>query len=563
MSEATAVDRATPTLGGTRTRLDAWTWVTVGIAVLVAVPVAAVVYLAFRPEENIWPHLASTVLPGYLRNTLALLAGVGLAVLLTGVSSAWLVTMCRVPGRRLFEWLLLLPMAVPAYVIAYVYTDLLEYAGPVQGALRALFGWHSAAEYWFPSVRSLGGAIMLMGLVLYPYVYLLARTAFLEQSMSTLEAARVLGRGPWRTFFTVALPIARPAIAIGLALALMETLNDFGTVDYFAVRTLTAGIYDVWLGMNNLGGAAQIASVMLLFVVALIGLERFGRRRKRFHQSADRLQQLPEYPLNGWRKVAAVTVCAVPVVAGFVIPAAVLLVHAVRNFEQSFGPAFRGYVLNSLMVSSLAAGGALVLALTVAYGKRLRGGRGATAVATEVASLGYAVPGAVLAIGVIVPSAALDNAVDAFMRAHFGISTGLLLSGTIVVVVAAYLVRFMAVAVGAVESSLVKVTPSMDMAARSLGHTPLQTLARFHLPLIRGGMLTAVLLVFVDCMKELPATLILRPFNFDTLATHVYQFASDELIERASLGALMIVLAGLLPVILLSRTLSATRADRV
>lgn len=556
-----AVNSTSPLLiNGRRRWLEPWALTAIVIAILAAIPVISVITIALAPRENIWPHLAATVLPIYLWNTIILLVGVGIAVLVTGVSAAWLVTLCRFPGKRWFEWLLLLPMAVPAYVIAYVYTDLLEYAGPVQSALRSVFGWQSAADYWFPSIRSMGGAILLMGVVLYPYVYLMARAAFLEQSVNTWEASRVLGHGPWRTFFKVSLPIARPSIAIGLALALVETLNDYGTVDFFAVRTLTTGIYDVWLKMNNVGGAAQIASVMLSFVILLIALERIGRRNKRFYQTgSSRYKQLPEFSLYGWRLWAALTVCAVPVIVGFVLPALLLMRYAIHYFHESWTTEFQTYALNSLFVSSLAAGCALTLALLAAYARRLRGGGGATALSTNIASLGYAVPGAVLAIGVIVPFAAADNAVDAFMREYIGVSTGLILSGTVFALVFAYVVRFMAVAVGAVDSSLDKITPSMDMAARSLGYTPGKTLWRFHLPLIRGGMLTAVLLVFVDCMKELPATLILRPFNFDTLATHVYQFASDELIEQAALGSLLIVLCGLLPVALLSRTISDSR----
>ncbi len=528
------------------------------VAALVVLPVAAVVALAFNPTENIWPHLVETVLGHYLFNTAVLMIGVGLSVFLTGVSTAWLVTMCRFPGRRYFEWMLLLPLAMPAYVIAYMYTDLLEYAGPVQGLLRDWFGWQSGREYWFPEIRSLGGAIMLMGLVLYPYVFLLARAAFLEQSAAMLEASRILGRGPWRTFFKVSLPVARPSIAVGVALALMETLNDFGTVDYFAVRTLTAGIYDTWLGMGNLGGAAQIASLMLLFVMVLIGVERFGRRNISYYQQSRQLQPLPAYRLRGVRSWIAAALCALPVVAGFLVPMAVMANYSVIYFDESWTPDFRRFAFNSFMLASVASAAALAIALLIAYARRLHP-VGVTALASRVAALGYAVPGAVLAIGVIVPFAAFDNAVDALMRDWFGLSTGLLLSGTVFALVFAYVVRFLAVAIGQVESSLGKVSPSMDMAARTLGYRPIEVLLRNHLVLIRGGMLTAMLVVFVDCMKELPATLILRPFNFETLATNVYQYASDEMIGEAALGSLTIVLVGLLPVVMLSRTISASR----
>jgi iron(III) transport system permease protein len=535
-----------------------WLFSAVLVAALVVMPVLAVLLLAFNPTENIWPHLVDTVLGHYVFNTVVLLIGVGVSVFLTGVSTAWLVTMCRFPGRRYFEWLLLLPLAMPAYVIAHMYTDLLEFAGPLQSMLREIFDWQTRRDYWFPEVRSLGGAIMLMGLVLYPYVFLLARSAFLEQSVAMLEAGRILGRGPWRTFITISLPVARPSIAVGVALALMETLNDFGTVDYFAVQTLTAGIYDTWLGMGNLGGAAQIASLMLLFVMVLIGIERFGRRHRAYYQQSRQLQPLPGYRLSGARMWMAVMVCSLPVVAGFLVPVALLIRYSFIYFDVSWTPEFREFARNSFMLSAVAAFFALGVALLIAYAGRLHR-RGITTIAARVAGLGYAVPGAVLAIGVIVPFAAFDNFVDSLAREWFGFSTGLLLSGTIFAMVFAYVVRFLAVAIGQVESSLEKVSPSMDMAARTLGYRPVEILFRHHLPLIKGGMLSAALIVFVDCMKELPATLILRPFNFDTLATNVYEFASEELIGESALGSLTIVLVGLLPVILLSRTISASR----
>ncbi len=535
-----------------------WFWGALAVALAVAMPVASVLWLALYPEENIWPHLAATVLPGYVHTTLALMTGVALGTLVLGVATAWLVTLCRFPGRRWFEWLLLLPFAVPAYVIAYVYTDLLEYAGPVQSGLRALFGWSGATQYWFPPIRSLGGAMAMMTLVMYPYVYLLSRAAFLEQSPSLLELGRSLGLGPWASFFRVSLPIARPAIAVGLSLVLMETLNDYGTVNYFAVRTLTAGIYDTWLGMGNLGGAAQIAGVMLTFVVLLVTLERLGRRRQRHFQTARRYQALPGYRLTGWRAGLAFVACLLPVLAGFVVPALVLGRYALARWESSWTPDFQGYALNSLLTSGAAALLAVLVGVLLAYSRRLHGGRLLQGM-VRFSGLGYAMPGAVLAIGVIIPFAALDNSVDALMRQFFGVSTGLLLSGTVFAIVFAYLVRFLTVSLGAVESSLGKITPSMDMAARSLGHGPWSILLKVHLPLIRGGLLTGALVVFVDCMKELPATLILRPFNFDTLATYVYQYASDELLEQCALAALMIVVAGLAPVLLLSRTIARGR----
>ena len=538
--------------------LDRLTLCALLVAALVALPLATVLWLALFPEENIWGHLSETVLPGYVFTSLSLMFGVGLGTLCIGVSCAWLVTMCRFPGRAIFEWALLLPFAVPAYLIAYVYTDLLEFAGPVQSALRDWFGWKTTQDYWFPSIRSIGGAMSMMSLVLYPYVYLLARAAFVEQSPHMLEASRTLGHSSWSSFYKISLPLARPAIAVGLALVLMETLNDYGTVDYFAVRTLTAGIYDVWLGMGNLGGGAQIASVMLAFIAVLIVMERTGRSRQRQFQSGDRYRPLTPYRLRGQRAALAVVVCGVPVLLGFVVPITVLLDYAYRYFDDSWNEQLREYALNSIALSATAAVLAVSIGVLLAYAKRLHSGRLLLA-AVRFSSLGYAMPGAVLALGVIIPLAAFDNAIDQILRDTFGVSSGLLLSGTAFAIVLGYLVRFLAVAVGAVETSLSKVTMNMDMASRSLGHTPMSTLGRVHLPLIRAGLLTGALVVFVDCMKELPATLILRPFNFDTLATHVYQYASDELLEQSALASLLIVLAGLIPVIALSYTISRAR----
>lgn len=543
--------------GSGRARFDVWTAGTLLIAALALLPVLAIIWLAFFPEENIWPHLLSTSLPGYIKHTLILMSGVGVSVFLTGVSTAWLVTHYEFPGRRQFEWMLLLPLAIPAYVIAYMYTDLLEFAGPIQQSLRGVFGWELARDYWFPNVRSMGGGVLLMGLVLYPYVYLLARAAFLEQSPNLFEASRLLGHGPFRAFLKVSLPIARPAIVVGVALALMETLNDFGTVDFFAIRTLTAGLYDVWLGMGNLGGAAQIATTMLTFVILLLSLEYFGRRRQRFYQSAQRFGQKTRLKLAGGKGWWLTLFCAIPVTAGFIIPMLLLLKLAIQYFDVSWTPDFRRYALNSLFLSATAALIAISIALVIAYTRRLHRDSKKLMIASRLASLGYAVPGAVLAVGVIIPFAAFDNAFDALMRSWFGFSSGLLLSGTVFAVIFAYVVRFLAVSIGSIESSMAKISESMDMAARTLGYSAGQVLTRFHLPLIKGGLLTAGMVVFVDAMKELPATLILRPFNFETLATYVYQFASDEQIGESALGALFIVLVGLLPVIFLSRTIAS------
>src|SRR5690554_1021608 len=538
-----------------------WRWLSSAtlITAIVAIPVLTVIFLAFFPDENIWPHLMSTTLPRYVKTTLKLMAGVGGITLIIGLASAWAVTMCEFPGRKFFEWATLLPFAVPAYVIAYVYTSLLDYAGPVQGGLRSIMGWQDASDYWFPEIRSLWGATLMLGLVLYPYVYLLARAAFLEQSPSLFAVSRSLGHSALSTFFRVVLPIARPAVAVGLSLVLMEALNDFGTVDYFAVQTLTAGLFDTWMNLGNLGGASQIAMIMLTFVVILVTLERYSRRRQKQDSGRDSRAPIQRFVMSRPRQWICVGVCAAPILLGFVVPAVVLGHYAVIYFEQSWTAAFLKNATNSLTLSSAAALTTLVIGLILAYSRRLHDTRPMRTL-MRLSSLGYAMPGAVLAVGVIVPMAAFDNQVDTWMRDWFGVSTGLLLSGTAFALVFAYTVRFLAVSAGSLESGLQKITPSMDMAARSLGRSTTATLLQVHLPMLRGTMLTAALVVFVDCMKELPATLILRPFNFDTLATHVYQYASDEMLGISALPALIIVVAGIVPIILMSRSIGSARA---
>lgn len=526
---------------------------------IVALPVLSVLILALFPEENIWPHLLDTTLPRYLVTTLQLMAGVAFITLVIGLATAWAVTMCDFPGRKFFEWAMLLPFAVPAYVIAYVYTSLLDYAGPVQTAMRDWFGWRNAADYWFPEIRSLEGATLMIGLVLYPYVYLLARAAFLEQSPSLFAVSRSLGHSAISTFFRVVLPIARPAVAVGLSLVLMETLNDFGTVDFFAVQTLTAGLFDTWMNLGNLGGAAQIATTMLAFVVILVTLERYSRRKQQQFAARDNREPIRRFSLSRPRQWVCVAVCAVPVIFGFLLPAATLGHYAWEYFDESWNPDFVRNTLNSLFLSGTAALTTLIIGVTLAYSRRLHDTRGMR-VMMRLSSLGYAMPGAVLAVGVIVPLAGFDNWVDGILRESFGVSSGLLLSGSAFALVFAYTVRFLAVSAGSVESALQKITPNMDMASRSLGHSPGNTLLKVHLPMLRGTLITAALVVFVDCMKELPATLILRPFNFETLATYVYQFASDEKLAHSALPALIIVLAGIIPIILMSKSISDTRA---
>ena len=528
------------------------------IGTLVAIPVCSVLFTALGPSDGIWSHLVSTVLWVYAGNTLWLMLGVGIGTIVIGTSTAWLVTMYRFPGRRILSWALLLPLAVPSYILAFVITDQLEYAGNVQGALRGVFGWTSARDYWFPEIRSLGGATIVLSLVLYPYVYLLARASFLEQSFGLFETSRTLGRGPVTSFFTVAIPLARPAIAVGVALALMETLNEFGTIDYFAVPTLTAGIFDVWLNMDSTAGAAQLASVLVAFTLVLVIIERASRRSRRYHDTTTRVQALPEYPLSTARGAAALLWCATPVALGFVLPACVLGGYAMDFYPITLEADYLDYAWNSMMLAVWAAVIAALAGIVLAYGVRLSPRRAMRGLA-EFATIGYAIPGAVLAVGIMVPLGKFDNAIDAMSRAAFGLPLGLLISGTAAGLVIGYVVRFLALGYRTVDSGLSRITPSIEGAARTLGATPTRALVRVHVPLVRPSVIAAALLVFVDTMKELPLTLILRPFNFDTLATFVYQYASDELLEECALGALTIVAAGVVPVILMSRTITRSR----
>lgn len=525
------------------------------IGILTAAPIASVWLNLFAGGTgDTWAHLASTVLTEYVANTLVLCLGVGGGVILVGVSTAWLVTMHAFPGRRFFEWALVLPLAVPAYVMAYAYTDLLQFVGPVQSWLRESFGWRKG-DYWFPDVRSAGGAVAMFSLVLYPYVYLLARTAFLERAGGMLEVGRSLGLSAWASFFRISLPLARPAVAAGTALALMETLADYGTVAYFAVPTFTTGIYRAWFSLGDRIAAAQLSAALLGFVVLVLAAERASRGRARFHNTTGRNRPQPGQALSGAAALAAMLACALPLLLGFLLPAGVLLRLALGDGDAQFGSRFFQLAGNSFSLAALTALLAVGLAVLLAYSARLSGAGWSRAL-NRLVGLGYAVPGSVIAVGVLIPVTRLDNWLAAAIASWTGTSPGLLLTGGIAALVYAYLARFLAIALQTVEASLAKVTPSMDDAARSLGLGQGQTLRRVHLPLLRGSLLTAGLLVFVDVMKELPATLVMRPFNFDTLATQAYTLAADERLAEASTAALAIVVVGILPLIAVSRQIA-------
>ncbi len=531
-----------------------WQIASLAIAMLVLLPLAAIVWIALTPTGEVWGHLLTTVLPGSLQTTVLLMLGVGLTTGITGVATAWLVTMCNFPGRKVLDWALLVPLAVPTYIVAFAYVEVLDYTGPVQSLIRTLFGFKTSRDYWFPEIRSLGGAIFVMGAVLYPYVYLTTRASFLIQSASTLDVSRTLGASPYGLFFRVALPLARPAIVIGISLALMECLNDIGAVTFFGVKTLTFSVYDTWLHRSSLGGAAQLALAMLVMVFLLLWLERFGRRKQRFDSGGGSKHRPPtRFELGRWQAALALLLCLTPVFVGFVVPGLLLADLASRRLEGFWDSGFLDAVWNSLSLAAIAALITVLISVALAYALRLNP-RGPLKFAVRLASIGYAIPGTVLAIGILVPLAGFDNFLDARMEAWFGINTGLLLLGSGTGLVFAYVVRFLAVSYGQVEGGFGRITPHLDMAARTLGRNSGQTLTQIHLPILKPVLLSAALLSFVDCMKELPATVLLRPFNFETLATTVFEAASREAFGEAALPSLAIVLVGLIPVIYLARS---------
>jgi iron(III) transport system permease protein len=521
-------------------------WIAAALCVL---PMLAVAFAAAGGGTDVVSRLAESVLPRYAWTTALLVLIVGVSTAIIGTSTAWLVTATRFPGRRILEIALALPLTYPAYVLAYAYTDLLDHPGWVQATLRDLMGW-GPRDYWFPEIRSLGGAAAMLTFVLYPYVYLLARAAFLRQSATAYIAARTLGQGPWGAFFRVSVPIARPAIAGGVLLALMETLADYGTVAYFGVQTFATGIYVSWFGLFDRAAAAQLALCLLVVALILATLERRTRENQRHHDAGRRFERMEPVTLRGRAAAGAIVVCGLPVFFGFLLPTGILISLAWGSGQLLFTPRYLAFLQHSVTLAAIAAVLTVGAAIALGFNLRLRPTRGAQT-AMRIAGVGYAVPGGVIAIGLLFPFATFDNTLDAFMRETFGIRTGLLITGSIWLMIAAYMVRFMAVALNTYESGLATVNPNMDAVARTLGKSPTGMLRGVHLPILRPSILTALLIVFVDVMKELPATLILRPFNYDTLAVQAHRLASDERLREAAVPSLVIGAVGLLPVALL------------
>ncbi|MDQ2066760.1 iron ABC transporter permease [Xinfangfangia sp. CPCC 101601] len=535
-----------------RLPLDGWSLGALLIAALVLAPVISVLWIALHPTENIWPHLMQTVLPRYLRTTVLLMLGVAVLTASIGAGAAWIVSVYEFPGRRAVSMALAFPLAIPAYVGAYALVDVLDYAGPLQSSLRSWFGWASARDYWFPQTRSLWGATLVLSAALYPYVYILARAAFAEQSGATYEVARALGQGPWGVFRRVGLPLARPAIAAGVALALMETVADYGTVHHFGVQTLTTGIFTTWLDGGNAGGAAQLSGVVLALILVLVALERVSRRGARFHAGARAHRPVERHALRGGRAALALAACLAPVMAGFVLPVAVMLWHAAAAPAQWLAPGLLKALGNTLAVAGGAAFATVAAAIFLVYGVRLAG-RGLAKWVLPVTMLGYATPGAVLAVGLLFPLAALDHRLADAVLALTGFDPGLMITGTGFALGLAYMVRFFGIAQGAVDGAFGRVSPSLPLAARTLGRSAGGALRAVYMPLMRRSVLVALLVVFVDCVKELPATLLLRPFNYNTLATRVFELASLERLSEAAPAALLVMAVGLVAVAVVAK----------
>ncbi|MGF1766593.1 iron ABC transporter permease [Enterovibrio makurazakiensis] len=529
------------------------------LSLLLVLPILAIFYTAVGESDDVFGHLMSTVMGTYTLNTILLVVGTVFLSLLMGIPSAWLMANYSIPGDRWLQWALVLPLAMPGYIVGYIYTDWFDYAGPIQLFLRDITGWTSAAQYWFPDLRTLPGACFVLALVLHPYIYLLARAAFMEQSLTLTQSARLMGCSPLQSFLRVSLPLARPAIAVGASLVAMETLGDFGTVNYFAVSTLTTAVYDTWLGYSNLNAAAKISAIMLVVIFLLISSERYSRRKQKLFSQNVSADKIAKAPLLGKYKVLASIWCWGIVAIAFLAPLGQLLIYAWDYHSSSSIEDFIQYSFNSLYVSSIAAVVALIIALLVNFYRRFSA-TPASNVPMRMSSLGYAVPGTVLAIGVLISLTSVDHAINDFAKVMDWGRPGLLFSGTMFALLTAFVVRFSAVAIGSVESSLAKVSPSLDMAARTMGCNAKSIIKRVQLPLIRRGCLIAMLLVFIESMKELNAALLLRPFNFETLATYVFNYASDEHLEYAALPAILLVVVGLIPLIMINRSLEQSHS---
>ncbi len=535
-----------------------WLVCTLLLALLLSIPVISVLSSMLLPTSEVWQHLKSTVLSNYIFNSLLLVVGVSIGTLVIGVSTAWLCSVFEFTGRKILSWALLLPLAFPPYIIAYTYTGMLDFSGPLQTYLRNTFAWQYG-DYWFPQVRSLSGAILMLSLVLYPYVYLLTRNAFSEQSASFREASHSLGVSLGKTFLSIAIPLARPTIVAGLTLVTMETLADYGTVQYFGIPTFTTGIFRTWFGLGDRIAATQLASILLLCVFAVILIERYSRKSAKY-QHLNHSNKTWRYPLSGTKSLLALVFCSAPIIFGFIIPAIQLSVWSIQTAPNIIDSSFFTLIFNTILLAIIVALIVIMAAAFLAYGKRVST-HYLIPYTVNISAMGYAVPGIIIAVGVLLPFAWLDNTIDAWLQNNFGISSGLLFTGTLAALVFAHVVRFLAIGLNSVEASLTKIHRNIDDAAQLLGQGTFDRFRNIHLPLIYTGILTAGLFVFVEVIKELPATLVLRPFNFNTLAVRTYELASDERLADSACSALFIVAVGILPILILNRSIS-NRGDR-
>ncbi len=526
------------------------------LALFFGLPFIALLVQLFTPEAAIWQHLSDTVLPTYLKQSILLLAAVTLGTLFIGVSTAWLIATYQFPGHRYFQWLLILPMAMPSYIVAYAYTWWLDVSGPVQSMLRELNGW-SFGDYYFPNIRSFGGAVLVLSLVLYPYVYLLARASFQQQSRRLFEAHQLSG-GKHNTFFyRIALPLARPAIFGGVALVMMETLADYGTVQYFGVNTLTTGILKTWFGLSSLGGAAQIASILLVMVILIMTTEKIFRGQSQFDVAGNTANKPLYQPLSTSKKWLASLWCLMIVTSGFILPVLLLALMSFKSTINDWWDEFFLVTVDTLWVAALAAAVTLCIALFLMFIKRHNDKHSIDRL-IKTLSLGYAIPGLVIAVGVTIAFGWLDQSYNWVKLKYSDAPATLLFSGGFMALITAYVIRFLAVAMQPIDAAYQGIKTNLDEASILTGHKNSKTFYLIHLPLIKSSLWTAMLLVFVDLLKELPATLVLRPFNFNTLAVKAYELASDERLADAAIPALSIVAAGLIPVLLLNQRINKT-----
>ncbi len=537
--------------------LSKWQVFAAATGFILSLPLLFLIFESLMPDTEVFGHLFDTVLWDYTYNTIVLIAGVASLSCVIALPLGWLCAYCEFPGKRQFEWALMLPLAMPTYIIAYIYTDLFDYAGPVQSLLRGVFGWQSPEDYWFFDIRTLGGAIVMIALVLYPYLFLIFKTALKEQSFKLVQASQLMGLSPLKSFLRVSIPLARGSIVAALALISMEAMADFATVHYFAVSTLTTAVYDTWLGYYSLTAAAKISGIMLLFLFLTLSIERYSRRNKQVFERSNSGTQEALYRLSGASKWWATFYCSIVLILGFILPSLILLQYAVSYFDFAWNQAFLTHAWQSLKLAVLVSVVCVILSMFVVYYQRISQAKYAS-LPGKLASTGYALPGTVLAIAVLLPLTGADHLINNLAEhTDFIEQPGLIFSGTLFALFFAYVVRFYAIAQGTIESSFARIAPSLDMASHSMGYSYGQTLAKVHFPLMRRGMLTAGLLIFIECMKELPAALLLRPFNYETLATYVYQFVSDEQLEYASLSALFIVVVGLVPLYLVNNSMES------